>query len=146
MSRIAGVVVLYNPSSAVLENINSYLKQVDVLYAIDNSESQDQIIIEDIRRLKNVVYQWNRGNLGIAKALNMGAVLALEHQCQYLLMMDQDSIASPNLIDAFKEYLERDSSEDIGILSPYHVYMNYNRPREQFKIKNIFLAITLEPC
>jgi rhamnosyltransferase len=142
MSRIAGIVVLYNPSSEVLDNINSYLRQVDILYAVDNSENQDQIIVGNIRKLKNVVYQWNRENLGIARALNIGAAIALNQHYEYLLIMDQDSFASPNLIAEFINYLEKNPSENIGILSPYHIYINYDRPAESSEAKEIFLAIT----
>ena len=142
MSRIAGVVVLYNPLQVVIENINSYLRQVDILYVVDNSEYQNKNIVKNIQSLKKVLYKWNGENLGIARALNIGTTIALNQGYEYLLMMDQDSFSSSNLIVEFKKYLENNPFENVGILSPYHIYVNYERPREYSETKEIFLAIT----
>lgn len=35
--KLAGVVVLYNPDQKVLDNISSYIDELDVLYLVDNS-------------------------------------------------------------------------------------------------------------
>ncbi len=142
MIRIAGVVVLYNPPPFVLENINSYRKQIETLYAIDNSECQNHIFVNKISKLDNVVYRWNGENLGIARALNIGARLALDRQYEYLLLMDQDSTASSNLITEFSDYLSKYSSKNIGILSPYHEYLNFKRSMESVREKEIFTTIT----
>ena len=39
--KLAGVVVLYNPDINVEDNIRSYLDSVDVVYAVDNSISDN---------------------------------------------------------------------------------------------------------
>ena len=36
--KLAGLVVLYNPSKQIIENLNNYLQFVNKLYVIDNSE------------------------------------------------------------------------------------------------------------
>ncbi|MGD0037054.1 MAG: glycosyltransferase family 2 protein [Bacteroidota bacterium] len=142
MIRIAGVVVLYNPSERVLENILSYQEQVGTLFVIDNSEHQNKILVHQIQYLKNVVYRWNGNNVGIARALNIGAGLAVEQKYDYLFMMDQDGKITPNVVNEYAAYLSKYSSMDIGILSPYHVYDNYNAPSESKDAKEIFLTIT----
>ena len=73
MVRIAGVVVLYNPREDVLGSIGSYISQIEVLFAVDNSEHPDPAVTDRIRNAGNVVYLWNGGNAGIAAALNIGA-------------------------------------------------------------------------
>lgn len=40
--HLAGVVVLYHPDESVLQNIQSYLSDLDKLYVIDNSENPEQ--------------------------------------------------------------------------------------------------------
>jgi rhamnosyltransferase len=142
MVRIAGVVVLYNPREDVLGSIGSYISQIEVLFAVDNSEHPDPAVTDRIRNAGNVVYLWNGGNAGIAAALNIGASLALERGFDFLLMMDQDSIASANLVSAFSEFLSRHSARNIGILSPCHQYENYEKPAEPPGPKEVFLAIT----
>ena len=37
--KLAGVVVLYNPDQKVLDNISSYIDELDVLYLVDNSNA-----------------------------------------------------------------------------------------------------------
>ncbi|MGA3288386.1 MAG: glycosyltransferase family 2 protein [Bacteroidota bacterium] len=142
MIRIAGVVVLYNPPENVLENIHSYQEQVETLFVVDNSERQNKVLVNQIQSLGNVVYQWNGDNVGIAQALNKGASLAIEQKFDYLLMMDQDGKVAPNLVNEYSAYLSKYSSTDVGILSPYHIYDNYNSPMESAESKEIFLTIT----
>ena len=38
--KLAGVVVLYNPDDNYIDNINSYINDIDLLYIIDNSEKR----------------------------------------------------------------------------------------------------------
>jgi rhamnosyltransferase len=142
MIRIAGVVVLYNPIEAVFKNVVSYIGQIETLFAVDNSEQPDPIIVEKIRCLGNIKYIWNGRNLGIATALNVGAALAVERGYDYLLTMDQDSLTSSNLICEYLDFLSDPSLKNVGIVSPYHIYENYDRPIEPVKVKETFTTIT----
>ncbi len=140
--RIGAVVVLYRPPGEVLRNIDSYLPQVDVLFAVDNSDRPDEDRIGPLRRRGNVVYLWNGMNVGLAKALNIGAARAMEHGCQFLLMMDQDSVASSNLVSEFIAYCSGHPLKDIGLLAPWHAYRNYDRPPEGSNVREIEMTIT----
>lgn len=68
--RLAGVVVLYNPDDSVEENINSYVNQLDILYAVDNSERKNKELIERLRQNQKICYIDNHGNKGIAVAFS----------------------------------------------------------------------------
>lgn len=115
---VAGVVVLYNPEQDVIENIKSYLDQIDYLYIVDNSENPEPSVREFSKTKKNIEYIFNKRNLGVATALNMGAGKALESGFKYLLTMDQDSKAPPNLVELLLNIAKVD--ENIGIVSPVH--------------------------
>ena len=116
MSKIASVVVLYNPDANVYNNINSYIRQVDRLYIVDNSELDNSFLITKIHCPEKTEYIWNKTNIGIAAALNIGAKLALEKKFDYLLTMDQDSEASPFLVSNLLECFSQDSQ--IAVVSP----------------------------
>lgn len=88
---VAGVVVLYNPDNSVLDNINTYINKLGMLFAIDNSENPNEDLILKLKNNPKVTYFPFHENLGIAKALNKGAELAIEHNYTWLLTMDQDS-------------------------------------------------------
>ena len=66
-----------------------------------------------------VKYIYNNLNLGVAASLNIGAKEAIEQGYTYLLTMDQDSKATPDMINhmlkAYKHF------QDIGIVTPFHV-------------------------
>ena len=130
--KLAGVVVLYNPTEVVLDSINTYISDVDILYAIDNSSINNSKLFKN----KKIKYVANMDNLGIAKALNIGASMAINEGYKYLLTMDQDSKFETNGVKKLMEMIENYSKnkelvkkfgnnvEKIGLFSPVHVINN----------------------
>ena len=116
MSKVAAVIVLYNPELSVLSNIKSYIEQVDKIYVVDNSDEIDDLLHQKIKSFNNVVYINNNNNIGIAAALNVGAKKAIEEGFDYLLTMDQDSEASPSMVINLLECFSKDSK--IALVAP----------------------------
>ncbi len=108
---INGVVVLYNPDIAVIENIKSYQSFCHKLFVIDNSTSYNEEVINSLKEFKNVEYLSLKGNQGIAKALKEGMALSILDKADYTLTMDQDSLFPTDKLDVIKSYLEKYSSE-----------------------------------
>lgn len=116
MPTIAGVVILYNPESSIIRNIDSYINQVNKLYVIDNSDESNDEIVKKLFKLEKVEYVWNGANLGIAAALNIGASKAIVGGFDYLLTMDQDSEATPSMVSKLLGCFSDDSK--IAIVAP----------------------------
>lgn len=121
--KLAAVVVLYNPSAKILENIKSYIDYVDVVYAVDNSSSDNSIPLQSDK----IVYLSNSENKGIAYALNRGAKQAIADGYDWLLTMDQDSTFQGDGVDKLKEFIVGCKSADseyqydkIGLVTPFH--------------------------
>ena len=116
----AGVVVAYNPDKEILDNINSYIDDVDKLYVVDNSEYDNSSMFKD---LVKVEYIANMENLGIATALNIAAKKSINEGYNWLLTMDQDSHFDDHAINDMKAYIEFSSKtkEKLGIVSPFHL-------------------------
>lgn len=125
---IAGVVVLYNPEAKMLQNILSYVNEIGILYVVDNSEECTHPLKSVLESIGNVVYINNHGNRGIAFALNMGAKLALDHNYEWLLTMDQDSKVSKDMLHKMKSFIVENSNEKVGIVSPFHLTRFSERP------------------
>lgn len=116
--QTAAVVVLYRPDSSVLDNVASYLDQVDRVYAVDNSEEPDAEFEARLHSLGQVTGLALGANLGIARALNEGARAALADGYSRLLTMDQDSTATPMLVQELGACLDTDPR--IALVSPVH--------------------------
>ena len=119
--RIAAVVVLYNPGDEVISNVASYLEQVEVLYAVDNSERPSPRTAAALGGSPKVRYLPNNANLGVAGALNTGAEKAIAAGFDLLLTMDQDSRAAPDMVELMLECLAGEDMERVGIISPFHL-------------------------
>lgn len=137
----AGVVVLYNPDRRVLENIHSYLGQIGRLYAIDNSETANPDVVTLLATTPGVVYHANAGNLGVARALNIGAERALADGYRFLLTMDQDSRAEPDMVERLMQCAEEHDGA-VGIIAPFLVKKPGDAPRTDVSCERVLTAMT----
>ena len=112
--KIAGMIILYNPSEEVKKNIETYIDYIDKLYVVDNSNVDNSGFIDN----EKVEYFSNKKNKGVAFALNKGAKMAIKDKYEYLLTMDQDSKFTYKNLDRMIHYL--DKHKDIALLSPWH--------------------------
>ena len=107
--KLAGVVVLYEPGDCVLNNINSYIDSLETLYIVDNSSSNNSKKFKG----KKIRYIYNKGNLGIAEALNIGAKRAIKDGYKWLLTMDQDSCFDKYSIGKMVVFLGKLKDDDV---------------------------------
>jgi rhamnosyltransferase len=140
--NLAGIIVLYNPNEAVLTSINSYINEINKLYVVDNSENVNVKVIEDIKKIYKVHYIYMNGNRGIAKALNVGAEKALEEGYTWLLTMDQDSIATPNMVRNMINFINSKDTSKIGIISPFHEMKDYLIPKRNAIYEEVLVVMT----
>ena len=111
--NIAGVVILYNPDENVINNIKSYLEELDCLYVFDNTETANEILVEKIKCLPRVRYISFCENKGISFALN--TVLKTEKRYQFLLTMDQDSRFYTGMMAKYKELIEENYKDNNSV-------------------------------
>ncbi|STO32267.1 rhamnosyltransferase [Fusobacterium necrogenes] len=132
--KIYGVVVLYNPNiSETINNINSYVSELDKLYIIDNSEKENYTRLENYITInKNIEYTWLGENKGIAKALNVGKNKAINEEADYFLTIDQDSSFKNNFREMINWLINNELLlEKVAIISPIH-----NLKEKNIKTKN----------
>ncbi|MFH1194498.1 MAG: glycosyltransferase family 2 protein [bacterium] len=124
--NIAGVVVIYNPDERVLLNIESYISYLRALYIIDNSDNQNNFIIDYFPKEGKVHYIHNFSNIGIASALNIAIKKAVDGNFQFLLTMDHDSVFEENSLNGLIEKISGDHL--VGIYSPFHKNKYFTKP------------------
>lgn len=113
--KICAGIVLYEPDEERLkENITAVLSQVERVFILDNgSRNIDEIqsLIADSSKISFIL---NGKNEGIAKALNQLCKKALDMGFDYIVTLDQDSVADENMLEEMRHYID----EDTGIIAP----------------------------
>ena len=111
MKIIAGI-VLYNPNTQRLkENIEAIISQVDGIVIVDNG-STESLYNNILETFDHITYIRNEKNMGIAYALNQICGYAYSHGYDWVLTLDQDSIATPGMVDVYRSI----ANDEIGIL------------------------------
>lgn len=127
--KIIGVVVLYNPNQSIIENIKSYVNNLNKLFIVDNSETKNNDLVEKIKSLSSKCnYIDNHGNQGIAQALNIGVNNAIEDGANWLLTMDQDTGFNHGDTQTVYEQLTIVDINQIAIVAPSHFSNNEDKP------------------
>ena len=117
VNKFCGIVVLYKPSSEVLDNIKTYISYLDKLFVVDNSENPNFDIVNSLLKNPKVDYLCFGENKGIAYALNIGASKAIKCNYEFCLTMDQDSSFNDSTrVNFIKEFQKINNFNDIGII------------------------------
>jgi rhamnosyltransferase len=120
--NIAAVVILYQPSPDVEANVNSWADQVDLVLLIDNSEGDEPSpVVAEIASRGNSILMRNGSNEGVARALNIAADTAAARGYKFLLTMDQDSRAEPDMVSHMVACMEKDWQGPVGLVSPRYL-------------------------
>jgi rhamnosyltransferase len=127
-SRTAAVVVLYNPEQEAIKNIATYAGQANKVYAVDNSDSLANGLVGFSSETGNIEYLPQGENLGVAAALNIGARRAIEEGYDFLLTMDQDSRATPGMVQAMLDCISGRETDRVGIVAPFHAVKSDPQP------------------
>lgn len=118
---VAASVTLYNSLPASLFAIETYRTQVERLYVVDNSDTGDGAVVTHLEKLSNVICLPNKGNLGVAHALNQAAQAATKEGFSHLLTMDDDTYAPSNMVSEMIAFLKNSHNVDkVGIVSALH--------------------------
>ncbi|WP_302542372.1 glycosyltransferase family 2 protein [uncultured Clostridium sp.] len=124
MCKVAAIIVSYNPDSNLFDSINLLLNQVEKVIIVDNGSKEKYVkYIKSINEDKIEIIL-NKENLGVATALNIGVRKVLENGYEWILTMDQDSKASPDMVKKmFNVYnsINREERKDILSIFPNFV-------------------------
>jgi rhamnosyltransferase len=108
-------IVTYEPDIDVLaENVRAVIAQVDGLIVVDNGSSNVEAIATalpedvDLRRLPD--------NLGLSRAMNIAVQQADDRGAGSVLLLDQDSVVTPQLVPILRGVLAR--HDDLALVGP----------------------------
>jgi rhamnosyltransferase len=98
--KLAGAIIIYNPDDDLVENILTYINEIEKLYIFNNSLNDTIVLPESIK--SKMVYIHTGENKGIAERLNEAIDMAKSDKFEYLLTMDQDSSFNPKTLPDYK--------------------------------------------
>jgi rhamnosyltransferase len=110
------IYTLFNPTKIFFENLYALSADFDLVVLVDNTPAGANLA----KLPSNVVVHSDGINKGIAKALNIGIQIAVENKIDHILLFDQDSTPSQNLVDGLLNALFR-FGDDAVIIGPTHV-------------------------
>ncbi len=140
--KVAGVTVLYHPDESLSDNIGTYLYDIDLLFLVDNSEPPLNELPAELKDNPKIVYIKNLVNLGIAEALNIAAMKAIEKSFDFLLTMDQDSSFRPLEFRRFLNQLQNIDLTTVSIISPRHVHPTAKIMRHLAEREEVIFVMT----
>jgi GT2 family glycosyltransferase len=123
--KVGLVSVLFNGVEVLEGFFESLSRQTftnTILYVIDNSP--DDIALDEAKRLAEryrirAEFINNRANLGVAKGNNQGIYKALESECDYVLLLNNDIEFNEDTIRLMVEYAQ-DKGESIIVPKIYY--------------------------
>ena len=104
---VHAVVVTFNPRMEALRCLLDALSpQVEIITVVDNG-SVNEMQTWEPESYDNVQIHRIGTNLGIAAAHNIGIKKALDEEVDYVLLSDQDSIPTPNMVFELRKAAEQ---------------------------------------
>lgn len=125
-----------------MNNILTWCRQVERIYVVDNSESPVHQVADWLVTLDNVRYLPQGENLGVARALNIGAIKAVEAGYDLLLTMDQDSSAAPDMVEQMMACLITSDPNESGMISPFHLTKAVKAPNGVKPCQDVMTPMT----
>jgi rhamnosyltransferase len=118
--NVCAVVTSYYPNEGFTDRLFRISKQVDKIVVIDNnSDAPVLALLEEVSRDLKIHTIFNSDNLGVATALNQGIRWAKINDYSWVLLLDQDTVISDNLVEVLCGcYQKMTNKEQIGIIGP----------------------------
>ena len=120
---VCAVIVTYQPSAKMMENIPSVLAQVVGLVVVDNGSHVENLgpLRQGAESLGFQLIE-NGENLGIAEALNQGVLWAKTKGYQWVVLFDQDSCITDCFVDhMLKSWKEHPQRERVVTMVPCYI-------------------------
>ena len=112
---VTAVVVLYRPDrEEFLASLSSYVRGLDAVFVLDNSEESDAELVSELARFPNVHYHAFGRNTGLSQAYNEGIRLSRLKNADWILFMNQDSTFLSNPLERYLKV----ASDDVALLCP----------------------------
>jgi len=119
---VCAIIVTYRIGAALLKCYESIERQVAEVIIVDNGADDETIaVLGNLKSKSKIRIFYNQENVGIAAALNTGVKYAIKKGYKWVVTLDHDSEATPNMVEEllckWKE-LHNNDIDRIGVIAP----------------------------
>jgi len=127
--RVAACIVAYNPGPEMQLTVCSVLPQVSKVFVIDNASSRESgVVLSELCAELGVVLTVNKENIGVAGAYNQAASMAISQGYEWMLLLDQDSVAPVGLVERLMRGIDRRERSPLpAVLCPLSIRSDPSR-------------------
>lgn len=117
LKSVLAVVVSFNDGVALIKTVNALVGQVGKVVIVDNaSRPETRSCIPKLEATLGIAPVYLHDNLGIGVALNIGVSIARKENFDWVLTMDQDSIAAPQMVSEM--LMSAEKFQDAAVICP----------------------------
>jgi rhamnosyltransferase len=114
--KVLAVIVTYNPESELLKrDIEALVDQVDAIAVFDNASANSDAVSLLCSEYDTIDLYNNSENLGLPINYNRAFRIAKDKGCEWMLIMDQDTVVPDDLVASYIEYAQL---PDVAIMTP----------------------------
>jgi rhamnosyltransferase len=137
-SPVVAVIVTYEPVINILEQLLDTLNpQVASVVLVDNGSSVDLTLWNNERGKYADEMRQLGGNRGIATAQNIGIEWARNRGAQFVLLMDQDSIPAPDMVEKLLSAITEQANP--AAVGPQYLDARQKNPPPFIQVKGLRL-------
>lgn len=137
-SSVVAVVVTYQPAREVLEQLlDALVPQIMSVVIVDNGSHSDLAAWNSEREMRTVELLQLGENRGIAAAQNIGIQWARNRGARFVLLMDQDSIPAPDMVERLISTISEQASP--AIAGPRYLDERQDNPPPFIRVRGLHL-------
>jgi len=136
--QVLAVIVTYNPKQDALRVLlQAALDQLKTIIIVDNGSknlSQIESLASEFGDESRIEIQALANNLGLGAAHNIGIKTARDKQLDYVLLLDQDSVPMPNMVENLLSAHQKKSQTN-SVSAVGSTYINADNGSESFFVR-----------
>jgi len=126
-NAVCAVVISFCGGRAIALTIAALRDQVERIVVVDNGSDDETLrLLRELRQERTIDLLELGENRGLGCALNAGARFAKNNNARWILTMDQDSIADPEMVKTMLDFAEVSKDKKVISLSPTLAINNGN--------------------
>ncbi len=145
--RVCALIVTYNPERGLLRRVLEALApQVDHLLLVDNASGESpRGVLDELPGIDATLLPMD-SNLGLASAQNQGMQWLQDRGYELALLLDQDSLAEPGMVEALRQALDelQKAGEKVAAVGP--VYLDPRTGDGRHFVRFPGLGVERESC